>query len=171
MSFLAAFGRACFEGFSKSSISAYVGAVVVNSITGNLWYSDMMFVRPWMRGAFPETTAKLITDKDWKDFLTMECSKPDVDQKSTYRSVEVCLASAITGSTVSFFLLRGIINCLHAETALDGAAIGLVLSSMQAIFGICHTMFEGRSLQLHMINYGFDICCFTMAGTILASYK
>ena len=60
----------------------------------------------------------------------------------------------------------------HADTAVKGAALGVLLwVGFIATTSFTTYLFEGRSKQLFLINYGYSLVGLLLTGAILGTWK
>jgi hypothetical protein len=109
---------------------------------GGLWYSPLLFAKPWQREAG-------IPDE------TIRSTSPVVTFGGAF------LLSLVSAAVFAFFL--------GPDPALGfaaGAGIAAGLGWVAASFGINY-LFERKSLSLFLINGGFHTLQFTLYGLIL----
>jgi hypothetical protein len=154
MSLVGVFLGASLTGWSTSSASAYAGSVVLAQVAGALWYSPLLFADPWCRAAYPKFDTQ---DELWK-------------YVQTNFNPTKCYSMALVSSTLAFLLLRGMIRLTGVNGTMDGAVLGFILASAGTLFGMMHSFFECRPFALHVINQGFHLLCFSMAGALMATF-
>lgn len=125
------------------NILAVIAAALAGFVVGGVWYSPLLFVKPWRAeiGADPEAKA---------DFKAMA--------PQLAGCMALCLVQA--GMFAVF---------LGKQPALMGAAYGLAAGVcwVGAALGINY-LFEGKSLRLFLINGGYNAVAFTLYGLILS---
>jgi len=129
--------------------SVLVAAIATMGV-GFLWYSPMLFARPWMvaMGYDPEDKAKI-----------------QEMQKSAGKSYAI---SFVTG-LVSAFVLGKIIRETRIDTALDGTIVGLAIwLGFVTTVQLTAKLFGNQSTKLYLINTGYQLVCYLAMGAILA---
>ena len=155
MSIAASIAQATLTGWNLPSTSAFVGSVVTSQVMGACWYSPLLFSEYWIKLAYPQV-------KTQKDF--------EIVRNAGFHP-NCCYASAMTGAICAFFILRGILRFAAVESAFDGAMVGILLSSVDCLFGMMHPFFENRPWQLYALNHAYHTVCFAMAGATLAGIQ
>jgi uncharacterized SAM-binding protein YcdF (DUF218 family) len=125
-------------------------AAIATMVVGFLWYSPMLFARPWMvaMGYDPEDKAK-----------TQEM------QKSAGKSYAI----SFVASLVSAFVLGKIITETRVDTALDGTIVGLAIwLGFVTTVQLTAKLFGNQSTKLYLINTGYQLVCYLAMGAILA---
>jgi hypothetical protein len=122
---------------SYFNIWAVLVAVIASAILGALWYSPVLFLRPWVRAAGREP-------------------------QQTPAVYAVTLLSAVLGA-VAFAVLVGprpsLILALH-----HGLVVGTCIAA--ASLGLNYA-FAGRGFTLWLIDGGFHIARFVVFGLVL----
>ncbi|HEX7259375.1 MAG TPA: DUF1761 domain-containing protein [Candidatus Saccharimonadia bacterium] len=123
---------------------AVIVAAVVNMVIGAVWYSPILFAKPWMKA-----TGKKMDDA--------------VNPGTGYALASV--ASIIIAMVMAHFIGR-----LAIESFLDGAMFGLTawLGFVATTHGVNY-IFEGRSLNLFNINVGYSLVSFFLMGGLIAA--
>ena len=127
----------------------WLGALVAalsTFLVGGLWYSPILFARPWM-----EATG--LTDDDLKGGSA----------RIFGGSFVLMLAAAVN---LAFFLAGGKPDLVWGLTAGALAGVGWVATAMGTTY-----LFERKSLKLFFINAGFHAVSFTLMGGILGVWK
>ena len=125
-------------------------AAVATMIIGFLWYSPLLFARPWMRamGYDPDDKAKLA---------------------EMQKGAGLMYAGAMLASLMSAFVLAKIVEITTVNTALYGMKVafaiwlGFVTTVQFTAF-----LFERKPFQLYAINTGYQLVCYLAMGAILA---
>jgi hypothetical protein len=126
---------------------AVLACGIVFMVVGALWYSPLLFAKPWMKAM----------GKSQEEIQAM--------QQGVWKSYFVSLIGAL----VMAFVLAHIIDYVKADTALKGAQtgvwmwIGFVITS--SLGGI---LFEGRPKALYFIYNGYQLVSLVLMGIILA---
>ena len=125
------------------NILAVIAAAVGSFVVGGLWYSPVLFVKPWRAeiGVAPDAKASL---------------------GSMGPQLAGCmLLSLVQAGMFAVFLGK--------QSPMMGAAYGAAagLCWVAAALGINY-LFEGKSLKLFLINGGYNVVSFTLYGLILS---
>lgn len=131
---------------------AVLVAGVVIFLLGGLWYSPVLFAKPWM-GLMGRTEEELRAK-------AKESSMP-----AMYATVFLC-------GLITAYVLAAFIGGIGAEGAAAGACVGLLCwlgFAGATSFGSSLFSFEPRKLWL--INSGYNLVSFVIAGVILAIWR
>jgi uncharacterized protein DUF1761 len=125
-------------------------AAIATMILGFVWYSPLLFARPWMvaMGYNPENKAKI-----------------DEMRKSAGKSY----AMAFVASLVAAFVLGKIIDVTTVESALYGMKIGFAMwLGFVTTVQLTAKLFGNQPTKLYLINTGYQLVCYLAMGAILA---
>ena len=125
-------------------------AAVATMILGFLWYSPLLFARPWMvaMGYDPEDRAKM-----------------EEMRKSAGKSYAI----AFVASLVAAFVLGKIIDVTTVESALYGMKIGFAMwLGFVTTVQLTAKLFGNQPTKLYLINTGYQLVCYLAMGAILA---
>ena len=126
---------------------AIVAAVVVRMALGALWYSPLLFVRPWM-----ETVGR--TEAEIRAGLPR------------------AVVSDAIGSFIMAFVLVQAVRYASAHTAILGAAVGFFnWLGFVAVVTINAVVHEGRPFRHFLINNGYQLISLLLMGAILAAWR
>lgn len=124
---------------------AVIIVAVLSMVLGSIWYSPILFARPWMR-LVGKTEADLKEGGRGRIYLT-----------------------AFGANLVMAFVLAQFISLANAKTLLDGAKVGLWAGlGFVAPASLIEYLFESRNLKLYWINSGYQLLVLAVAGAILA---
>lgn len=124
---------------------AIIIAVVAHMALGTLWFSPLMFVKPWM---------------------AMRVDKTPMSGKA---SPFLYVITAI-GALVSALTLDWIIGLAHATTLLGGAVIGLYAGlGLVAPAILSDNLFNERLIKLYLIVAGFPVVGLLVMGAIIGA--
>jgi hypothetical protein len=133
------------------NLLAVLVAAISTMIVGFLWYSPILFAKPWMRemGYDPEDKARI---------------------KEMQKSAGPAYAGSFVASLISAFVLALFFHWLR----VSGIHYGLVTSfhvwlGFVATVQFTDALFQKKSMKLFAINTGFQLLCFLVMGAILAS--
>jgi hypothetical protein len=128
-----------------NSVAIVVSAVIV-WIIGALWYSPVLFAKPWV-----EIVGRQMGEKP----------------KGVYRG----MIGSLIGDLFLCFVLAHIIHWSGAEGWFGGAHIGLL---MWAGFFVAvmypQSIYEGRPLKYFLINSGYWLVSLVTAGALLGAW-
>ena len=125
-------------------------AAIATMVVGFLWYSPLLFARPWMvaMGYDPDDKAKL-----------------EEMRKSAGKSYAI----AFVASLVAAFVLGKIIDVTTVDTALYGMKIGFaVWLGFVTTVQLTAKLFGKQPTKLYLINTGYQLVCYLAMGAILA---
>ena len=132
---------------------AILVAAISTMIVGFLWYSPLLFAKPWMRemGYDPSDKAK-----------TQEMQK----------SAGPAYAGSFVASLISAFTLALILHGLNAQ----GLDFGLMVSFHVWLGFVATVQFTGalfmkQSMKLFAINTGYQLVCYLVMGAILTAWR
>jgi hypothetical protein len=132
---------------------AILVAAISTMVVGFLWYSPLLFAKPWMRemGYDPNDKAK-----------TEEMKK----------SAGRAYGGSFVASLISAFTLALILHGLRAEDWHFG-----IMASFHIWLGFVATvqftgaLFAKQSMKLFGINTGYQLVCYLVMGVILTLWK
>ena len=125
-------------------------AALATMVVGFLWYSPLLFARPWMvaMGYDPEDKARM-----------------DEMRKSASKSYTLSLVASL----VSAFVLAKIIQITTVNSVLFGMKVGFaVWLGFVATVQLTAKLFGNQSTKLYLINTGYQLVCYLAMGAILA---
>lgn len=134
--------------FSVSLLPWIIGAVI-NMVLGALWYSPVLFAKPWMKEA--GVTAEYI-----------EVSKGKMGK--------VYIFTTITAFVTSYAIGFLIVNT-GAMTVVDGLIIALIVWIGTNVPPIIKNWgFEDRTIKLGIINHGYDLVVYLLVGLLFVLF-
>ena len=125
-------------------------AAIVTMVLGFLWYSPLLFARPWMRamGYDPDDKAKLA---------------------EMQKGAGLMYAGAMLASLASAFVLAKVIEITTVNAALYGMKVGFaVWVGFVTTVQFTAFLFERKPFKLYAINTGYQLACYLAMGAILA---
>ena len=123
---------------------AVLVAAVVNMVVGALWYSPMLFSKPWSK----------LTGKSMEDMQ---------------KNAGVGYSVTTVGALVQSFILVNLVKDLGVTTLGKGLELGLVLwLAFVAATTVADTVFAGRSWKLWQINTGYFLVVLLINGALLS---
>ncbi len=139
--------------FMTVNLWSVLVAAVATMVVGFLWYSPMLFARPWMveMGYNPDDKAKM-----------------QEMQKSAGKSYGI----SFVASLVSAFVLAKIIHVAWINTPLYGMKVGFaVWLGFVTTVQLTAKLFGNQSTKLYLINTGYQLVCYLVMGAILAVWR
>jgi len=125
-------------------------AAIATMVVGFLWYSPLLFAKPWMvlMGYNPEDKGKL-----------------EEMQKGAGKSYAI----SFVASLVSAFVLTKIIEIAAVNSALYGMKIGFaVWLGFVTTVQLTGLLFAKQPFKLYAINTGYQLVCYLVMGAIVA---
>jgi hypothetical protein len=136
--------------FSVSAAPLVVLAVC-NFFLSWIWYSPMLFAKPWMRAL----------GIDPKRVMTAEDKK----------KMPVLFLSGIIASFLVVYGMMVIVHSLKATGFLSGMGAGVVVWAGFALTHSLNTLWEGRKPTVLVINNGLFLVTYALFGGILAVWR
>lgn len=127
---------------------AVLVAAAVYFVLGGLWYSPMLFARPWM--------------------ALMGMTEEDIKKKGgAGKAYAVALISSlIIAYVLAIFITRG-----QSVNLFSGAETGLMAGlGFSAMTSFTTSTFEDRPLKLFLIDSGYNLVGLVIAGAILGAW-
>ena len=141
-----------FTGWNFKVVIAYVGCILLTQVSGGIYYGTL-FGKLFMKLAHPNV-------------------KTDEDKKRLQQEFNPSLAygSAFLGSAVAYWFLKTFLQVLQVtSSSSDGAFVGVGIVFIDTVFGIMHSFFEDRPLQLYLLHKGYHVWCFGITGAIFGT--
>ena len=136
--------------FRGVNLWAVLVAGVSTMIVGFLWYSPMLFAKPWtvLMGYDPNDKAKM-----------------DEMRKSAGKSYAI----SFIASLVAALVLGKIIDVTSVQSPLYGMKIGFaVWLGFVTTVQLTAKLFGNQPTKLYLINTGYQLVCYLVMGVILA---
>ncbi|MDZ7266362.1 MAG: DUF1761 domain-containing protein [candidate division KSB1 bacterium] len=128
---------------------AVLVAALVYFVLGGLWYSPLMFARPWM--------------------ALVGISEEQIRQKG---GAGKAYAVAVLCSLIIAFVLAILVNQQTPANLFTGAQTGLMTGvGLVAMTAFTTSTFEARPLKLFLIDAGYNVVGFILAGAILGAWR
>jgi len=127
-------------------------AAVATMILGFLWYSPLLFPKPWTlaMGYDPNDKAKM-----------------DEMRKGAGKLYGITFVASL----ISAFVLAKIIDVTTVNSALYGMKIGFaVWLGFVTTVQLTSTLFKKRPIKLYWIDTGYQLVCYLVMGAILAKW-
>jgi hypothetical protein len=132
---------------------AILVAAISTMVVGFLWYSPVLFAKPWMRemGYDPNDKAKM---------------------QEMQKSAGLAYAGSFLASLVSALTLALFLHWLRAEGLHFGLIVGFhVWLGFVATVQLTGVLFMKQSMKLFAINTGYQLVCYLVMGAILAVWS
>jgi uncharacterized protein DUF1761 len=139
--------------FMRVNLLAVLVSAISTMALGFIWYSPVLFAKPWMRemGYDPNDKAK-----------TQEMQK----------GAGTAYAGSFVASLVAAFILGKVIELRQLDGVLYGMKIGLgVWLGFVATVQLTGALFMKNSMKLFAINTGYQLVCYLAMGAILAVWR
>jgi len=143
------FGPNTFAGINPWAVLV---AAVATMLVGFLWYSPLLFARPWMllMGYDPDDKAKLAEMRKGAGKL---------------------YGLSFVASIVAAVVLSKIIDITSINTVLYGMKVGFaVWLGFVVTVQLTGALFGKQPIKLFLINTGFQLVCYLAMGGILAKW-
>jgi hypothetical protein len=121
-------------------------------VVGFLWYSPLLFAKPWtiLMGYDPNDKAKM---------------------QEMQKGAGKMYAAAFVGSLLSAGLVAKIIALASINTALYGMKVGFaVWLGVVTTVQLTDMLFGKRPPKLYLINTGFQLVCYLAMGAIIGAW-
>ena len=128
-------------------------SALATMVAGFLWYSPVLFARPWMvlMGYDPNDQAKIAEM-----------------QKSAGPAYGLSLVASLLSATV----MGKIIAVATVNTPLYGMKIGLaVWLGFVTTVQLTNALFSRQPAKLYLINTGYQLVCYLAMGAILGAWR
>ena len=132
---------------------AILVAAISTMVVGFLWYSPVLFAKPWMRemGYDPSDKARVA---------------------EMQKSAGPAYAGSFAAGLLSAFTLALILHGLRAEDLHFGLMVGFhVWLGFVATVQLTGALFMKQSMKLFAINTGYQLVCYLVMGAILTAWK
>ena len=139
--------------FLGVNLWAVLVAALATMAIGFLWYSPMLFAKPWMvlMGYDPNDKAKIA---------------------EMQKSAGPSYAMSLVASVLAAFVLGKLIAVSGSVTAVDGLKIGLVVwLGFVTTVQFTNALFSRQRNRLYMINTGYQLVCYVVMGAILGAWR
>jgi hypothetical protein len=135
----------------RVSVLPLIVLSIANFIFSWLWYSPVLFAKPWMKalGMDPDN---LMTDEEKK-------------------KMPLLFAGGLVASFLVIYGMMVIVNSVGAGGFLSGMVVGLVLWAGFALTHSLNTLWEGRKPVVLLINNGLYLLTYLVYGGVLAVWK
>ena len=135
------------------NVWAVLASALATMVVGFLWYSPVLFARPWMvlMGYDPNDKAKIAEMR---------------------KSAGPSYAMSFVASIIAAAVLGKIIAALTVSTTLYGMKIGLaVWLGFVTTVQLTNSLFSRQPAKLYAINTGYQLVCYLAMGAILGAWR
>ncbi len=135
------------------NLLAVLVAAISTMVIGFLWYSPILFAKPWMRemGYDPEDKARV---------------------KEMQKSAGPAYMGSFIASLVSAFILALFFHWLHVQNLNLGLLVAFhVWLGFVATVQLTGVLFMKQSMKLFAINTGYQLVCYLAMGAILIVWR
>ena len=130
-----------------------VVAAIASMAIGFLWYSPLLFARPWMLAMGYDPNDK---------------SKIDEMRKGAGKAYTI----AFVASLLSAFVLAKIVELTTVNSIRYGMKVGFAIwLGFVTTVQLTTTLFEKKPSKLYLINTGYQLVCYAVMGAILAVWQ
>ncbi len=138
--------------FMDVNLWSVLVAAIATMILGFLWYSPLLFARPWM----------ILMGYDPNDKAKLEEMRKGAGQ--TYGIAFLC-------SLASAFVLAKVIDVASVDSVLYGMKYGFAIwLGFVTTVQLTGALFGRQPFKLYLINTGYQLVCFLAMGAILARW-
>jgi hypothetical protein len=135
------------------NLLAVLVAAISTMLVGFVWYSPILFAKPWMR--------EMGYDPDDKDRV-----------KEMQKSAGLAYFGSFIASLVSAFVLALFLHQFRAQSVQLGLLVGShVWLGFVATVQLTGVLFMKQSIKLFAINTGYQLVCYLVMGAILAAWQ
>ena len=139
--------------FLGVNLWAVLVSALATMVAGFLWYSPMLFAKPWtiLMGYDPNDKAKLA---------------------EMQKSAGPSYAMSMVASILSAIVLGKVIYVAHVTSAMYGVKIGFaVWLGFVTTVQLTNALFMRQPFKLYLINTGYQFVCYLAMGAILGGWR
>lgn len=126
--------------------AAFAAAIVANFVLGALWYSPLLFVRPWQ-------------------------SETGQSAEALGKHLPIGIPGQAVASVVTAFVLMHLILYAGAHSALAGAGVGAACwLAFTAMPSLGYVLYGSRKPKLALIDNGYHLAGLLIMGAILGGW-
>jgi Protein of unknown function (DUF1761) len=132
---------------------AVLVSALATMVAGFLWYSPVLFAKPWMvlMGYDPNDKAKIA---------------------EMQKSAGPSYALSLVASVLTAIVLGKIIVVAHVNTPLYGMKIGFAAwLGFVTTVQLTNALFSRQPTKLYLINTGYQLVCYLAMGAILGAWR
>ena len=129
------------------NLLALVVATLAKMILGGLWYSPVLFIKPWLKLA----------------------NRTEQEMKA---GMPKALLTDLIGTFIQAFVLLLAVRYAGAQTALLGATVGFLnWLGFVAVTAFAITIHEKKPFKLFLLNNAYQLLSLVIMGAILAIWR
>jgi hypothetical protein len=135
------------------NLLAVLVAAISTMIVGFVWYSPILFAKPWMRemGYDPNDKARV---------------------QEMQKSAGPAYLGSFAASLVAAFVPAMFLHAMHVETLPLGLPVGAhVWLGFVATVQLTGVLFMKQSMKLFAINTGYQLVCYLAMAAILSAWR
>ena len=135
------------------NLLAVLVAALSTMVVGFLWYSPILFAKPWMRemGYDPNDKAKV---------------------QEMQKSSGPAYFASLLASVVTAFILALFFHEMHVQSIHFGLLVAFhVWLGFVATVQLTGVLFMKQSMKLFAINTGYQLACYLVMGAILSVWQ
>ena len=139
--------------FLGVNLWAVLVSALITMVAGFLWYSPMLFAKPWtiLMGYDPNDKAKLA---------------------EMQKSAGPSYAMSLMASVLSAIVLGKVIYVAHVTSALYGMKVGFaVWLGFVTTVQLTGALFMRQPFKLYLINTGYQLLCYLAMGAVLGGWR
>jgi hypothetical protein len=133
------------------SILPLIVLSVVNFVLSWIWYSPLLFAKPWMKALGIDEKHEMSEDEK--------------------RKMSFLFISGIISSLLTVTVLMVIINSLQIKSFISGMLAGLLIWIGFVLTHSLNTLWEGRRIKVLLINNGLYFITYIVYGGLIAIWK
>ena len=133
------------------SVLPLVAVAAANFILSWLWYSPLLFMKPWARA------------------LGFEGKTEMTDQEK--KAMPFLFLNGVAASLILAYGLQVVVHSIGAATFAEGVLIGAVLWAGFALTQSLNTLWEGRKPVVLVINNGLFLLTYALFGGLVAVWR
>jgi surface polysaccharide O-acyltransferase-like enzyme len=138
--------------FGGVNLAAVLVAAISTMVVGFIWYSPMLFARPWMT---------------LMGYPADDKAKQDEMRKGAGKLYGLSFVASLVGA----FVLARIIRVTSVHTMLHGLRTGFgVWLGFVTTVQFTDKLFTKKPMALYLINTGYQLVCYLAMGAILAAW-
>lgn len=127
---------------------AVFAAGIINMIVGSLWYSPLMFQKPWM--------------------ATLKLSEKKAGETNMGKTYSIMFVNAL----VTGYVMAMLVRVTNAMTIDMGAVLGFwIWLGFVATSSLNGVLFEQKSLKGYFINAGYYLVVLVIVGAMMAVWR
>ena len=135
------------------NVLAILASAVAMMVWGFLWYSPLLFAKPWMADMGYDPNDKGAMEKMQKSAGPM-------------------YGISFLASLISSAMLLKVLDAASALTAYNGVRVGLaVWLGFVMTVQLTNNLFSMKPFRLFLINTSYQLACYLSAGAILGAWR